>query len=93
MADIKATLRPADGHLREARYTEAVDEYQAAADAYIAAGFALKAAAVLRQIVEISERSDPAVAAARTRALRGLLGCYTDLGLTTDADEVRRLLN
>lgn len=93
MTDVKATLRRADDLLREERYAEAVDEYQGAADAYLEGGFALKAVAVLRQIVEITDRSPSDLAGARTRALGGLLGCYTDLGLTVDADAVRRLLN
>lgn len=93
MTDVRAVLRRADDLLRGQRYAEAVDEYQAAADAYAHGGFTLKAVAVLRQIVEIADRSAPELAGARARALRGLLGCYTDLGLTTDADAVRRLLN
>jgi hypothetical protein len=91
--DVRTALRRADDLLREERYAEAVDAYQAAADAYMEAGFALKALAVLRQIVEIADRSPSELRSARTRALMGLLRGYTSLGSTLEADAVRRLLD
>ncbi|WP_437645398.1 hypothetical protein [Sorangium sp. So ce362] len=82
-----------DAYLCDQRHAEAIAEYQAAADLYIGAGFALRAAAVLRQVVEIIEKAAPEHAEARGRALQALLHCYTALGLTSEAEEVRRLLN
>lgn len=91
--DLRAAIHRADSLVRDERYAAAVDEYQAVADAYVESGFALKAVAVLRQIVEITNRSPSDLAGARTRALLGLLRCYNTLGLTLDADAVRRLLS
>jgi hypothetical protein len=93
MMDARAKLRRGDALARDERYGEAIAEYQEVADLYVGAGFTLRAAAVLRQVVAIIDRSLPDLAEARTRALRGLLHCYTVLGLTTDADNVRRRLN
>jgi hypothetical protein len=88
-----ARLRRADELLREARYAEAVAEYGLVAETYAAAGFALKSAAIWKQIVGIVDRSAPELAEVRTRSLRGLLAAYTALGLTSEANEVRQRLN
>ena len=91
--DIRTKLRRADALLREERYAQAVGLHQAVADAFTQGGFVLKAVAVLRQIIDITERAGPELADARRHALRELAQGYTALGLTTDAAETRRRLD
>ncbi len=92
MTDPRSRIQRGDRLLRDERYAESVAEYIAAAEAYFAAGFALKAVAVFGQVVAIVDRSAPELAVARTQALLRLLQCYTTLGLALDAEETRRRL-
>ena len=91
--DPSARLRYGDALLREGNYAGAVAEYEQAANSSLDSGLTVKAVAVLRQIADIIDRWAPQLVEERTRVLRALLGCFTTLGLTSDADAVRQLLN
>jgi hypothetical protein len=86
-------LRRADALVIAEQLPEAIAEYLAVADYYESQGFVVKSVAVLRQVLELTERTETHCSDARTRALLGLLRAYTQLGLAADADEIRALLN
>ncbi|WP_438042779.1 hypothetical protein [Sorangium sp. So ce128] len=85
-------LRRADSLMRAGRWSEAVELYESAADALERGGFDLKSVAVSRQIVAIIAASAPELTVARVAALTRLERLYTRLGLSTEAEDVRRSL-
>jgi hypothetical protein len=90
-SDPRTTLAFADRALREGRVDDAVRGYLDAGRLLAARGFALKAVAVLRQVVEIAA-AEPRLAAARAEAWRGLVEGYDALGLRAEAAEARKHL-
>lgn len=84
--DPRTLLRSADELVRRGRFVEANAVYLRVARWYRDQGFALKAVAVAKQIVTISEkhrlRQDPAV-------LRLLVEAYSALGLDAEAEAAR----
>lgn len=91
--DIKSKLKRADDLLRQGKHAAAVAVYLDAADVLADNGHALKAVAIQKQTLEIVERSTPHDAAARSRALRGLLSAYATLGMESEAAATRRKLD
>jgi hypothetical protein len=86
-------LRRADAMVVAEQLPEAIVEYLAVADYYESQGFLVKSLAVLRRVLELTERTEAAGSDGRTRALLGLLRGYTKLGLASEAEAVRALLD
>jgi tetratricopeptide (TPR) repeat protein len=82
--DTRALLLLGDRLLREGRYAEAIAAYHPVASYYLDQGFALRAVAVLKQIVQIANR-DPGLAVHAAPALRMLVAGYRALGLEGEA--------
>ncbi len=85
---MRARLREADDLLRRGRLREAAIKYNELADELEQNGFAVKALAISRQVVEIAHD----VPALRSAALHRLVRLYTLLDRRTDAEEARKLI-
>ncbi len=88
---MRQRLQQADTLVRQGRIAEAVSLYELVAGEFENTGFALKAIAVSRQIVDLAENGSE-LSAGRAAALRRLARLYAHLGLGTDAAEAERLL-
>lgn len=71
--------------LRLGHHAEAIDTFEAVGNLYAGGGFAHKAVAVLKQILEIIAAHVPEVAARYAHVAPKLAGLYRELGLVKDA--------
>jgi hypothetical protein len=92
MRDPRSLSREADQAVRDGRYATAVQTYLFVAAHFADEGFALKAAALLRQVVDVVDRHAPELADSGQHALERLVELYSGLGLQDEADEARRRL-
>jgi hypothetical protein len=89
----RSRLRWADRLQHQKRYADVIAIYQSVAQDYTDWGFALKAIAVSRVIVEIVDQYAPDLAAERAIALKRLLSLQIALGLDDQAEQMCGILS